>query len=275
METSSLQIYSFHEVTKQITPVYDLTNKDGLNLRRPESICISKDETLIAIPNMRSGKLQIYGTKEDTFINPVPRITIKSRKLHGAGFSPDGKSISFTGFGEPAGVYTASLMRLGEQLHTSPIQFLLNQYEPLKPKSVAFSPDGRFAAIGYCIQLSREEGPPGRAILAIYHRDPETGWIDPSPISKVEDLFSAETVAFYPDGSCIFVVDQLENRITAHVFDKETGELGESWIALENPEAELNFCHGIAITADGKYVAITNYGDDKITVYERKSDGRF
>ena len=46
-----------------------------------------------------------------------------------------------------------------------------------------------------------------------------------------------------------------------------TGQIGESRILLQNPEAQLSFPHGLSISPDGKYLAVTNYGDDTVKIY--------
>jgi 6-phosphogluconolactonase (cycloisomerase 2 family) len=268
MQTSSVQVYEFNKNSKTLVPVRGFSNRDGLTLMRPENICISKDESLIAIPNMSSGQLQIYNTAQDVFFHPTPLTTLQAYKLHGARFSPDTQFISYVGVGEQASISTSRLVKKKEQLCELFVQKIPNPLEPMRPKSIDFSSDGRFAVIAYCTELGCKKMPRSSAVLVSYHRDPETGKIDPSPISRLEGLASLETIAFYPDNSCILSTDQVNDRITAHLFDPTTGMLGESWTALQNPEAELSFCHGIAITADGKYVAVSNYGDDKVAVYE-------
>lgn len=269
MQTSSVQIYAFNKESKAITPIRCYTNQDGLDLSRPESICLSKDGSLLAIPNMRSGKLQIYRTTDEiTFFAPSPVCSLQVHKLHGANFSPDGQFISYTGFGERSWIYTSRLVETKGKLQCLEVQKMPNLYEPLRPKSIDFSPDGHFAAIGYCIELSQQKNSSSVGLLATYARDVKTGIIDPNPISCVKGLTSLETVVFSPDADYILATDQVNDRITGHAFNKVTGEIMESWIALQNPKAELSFCHGIALTFDGKWVAVTNYGDDKVAIYE-------
>lgn len=267
MQTSSVQIYEFKEETRSLHPVQQFNNSHGLGLKRPESLTVSKDGKLLAIPNMGNGKVQIYETSQTTFFKPQPAATIHSALVHGAQFSPDSKYLAIAKIGKNSQICVYRIGRDSKgQVEVTQTQAMNNHFEPVRPKSVAFSDDGRFVVIGYCMQLSSQVGE-AKGAVATYKFDGKTGRIDPAPISSVDGLYSAETVAFAPDNSCFFAVDQVHDRVTGHVFDKKTGKIGEMWVALKNPESQLDFPHGIAFSPDRKYVAVSNYGDDKVTIY--------
>ncbi len=76
-----------------------------------------------------------------------------------------------------------------------------------------------------------------------------------------------ESTVFSPDQTSIYATDQQGDKIIRFSFDSLTGELGNSEIVFENPESQLNFPHGLSFSPDGKYLAVSNLGDNKITIY--------
>ena len=50
-------------------------------------------------------------------------------------------------------------------------------------------------------------------------------------------------------------------------FEEKSGALCEGVITIGSRGAQLSFPHGIGISEDGRYLAIANYGDDKLAIY--------
>ena len=50
-------------------------------------------------------------------------------------------------------------------------------------------------------------------------------------------------------------------------FDPDTGIVTRDIASLSNPEAKLDFPHGVGISPNGKKLAVTNYGSDNVNVY--------
>ncbi|MBS0628289.1 MAG: hypothetical protein JSS09_08770 [Verrucomicrobia bacterium] len=145
-----------------------------------------------------------------------------------------------------------------------------NALEPMAPKGLDFSSDGSYVAICYGNRASSCMSEASGALI-VYKFDKEKGEMDPNPISQIgisDGLFVPEDLCFYPDDSCILVSNQGNDTITLHDFDYKTGEIKNSCLGLKNPEACLSFPHGLSISPDGKYLAVSNYGDNKITIYE-------
>lgn len=267
MQSSSVEIYAFIEDPCSLTPVCHYSNSDGIDLLRPESLSLSKNEKYLVIPNMRSGKVNIYEVDPEFYFKPVPIASIQDNHVHGARFSPDCNYLAYTTIGNDAKICIHQIVTNSE----GPLSFLLSQtfknpFEPLRPKSIEFSHDSRFAIIAYSSQVGSQPGN-SKAIIASYKFDVIEGKIDSNPISVVEDLISAETVSFSTNSSNFSVVDQITDRITIHEFDIETGQIGKQYVALENPDAQLNFPHGISFSENGKYAAVSNYGEDKVNIY--------
>lgn len=269
--TGTVQVYEFNESLRTLTPRKAYDNSDGLALDRPENLSFSNDHTLLAIPNMRSGNINIYEVGDAAFVEEspgTPFFVIHDRKAHGARFSPSDDFLAYVSIDDLGAIYVYRVHR--EELEKPSFelsQAMANAFYPLKPKSIDFSRDGRFVVIGYSEQVSSEQGA-ARAVLASYAFNAAKGRIRPKPISVVSGLLSAETVQFYVDSSCVFAVDQVADRITGHDFNVETGTLSGTWEALKSPDAQLNFPHGMNFTSDGRFLSVSNYGEDKVTVYE-------
>lgn len=271
LATSSIQVYEFDEVNRTLNPKKAFNNKDGLNLDRPENLSFSNDHTLLAIPNMQSGNVNIYKVNADSFLKErpgAPFFVISDKKVHGARFSPSGKFLAYVSI---AALGSINVYKVSENENEEPtfsfVQKMDNPYYPLKPKSIDFSHDEKFVVVGFSLQISKQPGN-ASALLESYAFDGNTGIIDPSPLSVIENLYSAETIQFYPDSSYVFAIDQISDKVTGHSFDLTTGKLQGSFDALINPEALLSFPHGMDFTRDGRFLSVTNYGDDKVTVYE-------
>lgn len=271
LSTSSVQIYEFNENDRKLTPLKRYNNQNGLKLKRPENLVFSHDNCLLAIPNTGSGNINLYQIKPQSLIQKSPGnpfFVIEDYQAHGARFSPSGEYFAYVTVGDYGGIYLYQISKSDGEIPTLTfLQKMPNAFYPLKPKSIDFSGDGRFAVIGYSQQISRKKGQ-ANAVLASYAIDAETGMIIPEPISVIDNLLSIETVQFYGDSSCVFAADQITDRITGHGFDSSTGKLTDTWIALQNPEAKLSFPHGLHFSSDGRFLAVSNYGGDKITVYE-------
>jgi len=262
MQACSMGVYKFDSERKELTHVRNFENQHGVDLDRPENLACSKDGVFLAVPNMKSGKMHLYRMNQETFINPYPEMTIYDRSLHGVRFSHNNSYLASVSTGQ-------SGISIYDIRNSPPIflQSLGTPFYPLKAKTVDFSLDGRFMIAGYCIELSGKKHD-AHGMIVVYECNKETGYINPSSVSITKEVDSVETIAFYPDGESFFSVDQVNSKIMGHSFDVVTGKIGNSWVALEGKESGLNIPHGIAFSSDGKYMAISNLKDDKITVYK-------
>ena len=62
--------------------------------------------------------------------------------------------------------------------------------------------------------------------------------------------------------------DQGHDTLIVYPFDPETGQIDPNYTLIQNPEAQLSFPHGLSISDDGNYLAVSNYGDDKFNLYQ-------
>ena len=144
MHACTVQLYAFNEFEKKLSLIRNYTNDDGFKLARPESVDVANNGNFIVIPNMSSGKILFHSLSNDKLLNPEANMVISSSKVHGVKLSPDERYLVSASFVEGLNVYdiTQESPRL--------VQNLGQPYFPLKAKTIDFSPDGHFVAIGYC-----------------------------------------------------------------------------------------------------------------------------
>lgn len=259
LQSGTVQTYTFDGF--RLTPFVCFDNRQGILVDRPEGVAFSFDERYAAIPNMKSGKVNIYETNVKTVLNPKPISSWQDDRVHGAAFSQDGTLLAIASWS------SVKTFAIKGGLFSALVQTIPCAYVGLRPKNLDFSPDGRFLAVSYSTAQSSEKKVT-RACIAAYRFDPATHFIDPKPVGELFGLVSAESLIFSPDGATLLAVDQVQDRVTAHHFDTKTGRIEGTYIALKNPEAQLSFPHGMSISRDGKFLAVSNYGDDKVTVYD-------
>ena len=44
-------------------------------------------------------------------------------------------------------------------------------------------------------------------------------------------------------------------------------QIDKEYVTLSNPKAQISYPHGIALSSDNKFLAVSHYGDDKVTIY--------
>lgn len=269
---NSLQTYRFKPKQKKLVPRKKFDNSVTL-IGWPENLSISKNGTLLAVSNSYTGKVTIYRLDPKTSAlspSPIAQIYAGDHGLHGVRFSPDGRFLSYVTYD---GLGKVRIFRISSTVSGNPAFDLcctINcTFEGLSPKGLDFSHDMKYMAICFSGKASSKSSD-ATGKLAIFNFDREKGIIHSSHICEVgtnEYLNTPEDVLFSSDDSCLLVSNQGNDTITAHQFDPETCSIRNSHIALKSPEAQLNFPHGISLSPDGKYLAVSNYGDDKICLY--------
>jgi len=263
LESSSLQVYTFDSTDQSLQFIRHIDNTHGMKLARPSSGAISSELNLLAVANL-AGKTDMYLIDSNSTIQTPPILTINTKVAHGVRFSRDSRFLGVASLATGMDIYS---------LETPPklIQSLGKPFAPLAPKSIDFSLDERFAAIGFCYTLTNQVSPKEYGMIAIYTFDKETGRLDPEPVCTTDRVESVETLVFHPNGTALFAVDQAHDRIIGLEFDTQTGQIGEIRPVLEGVQTELCFPHGMSFTSDGKFAAVSNHGDDKVTIYQVNS----
>jgi 6-phosphogluconolactonase len=127
--------------------------------------------------------------------------------------------------------------------------------------SINPSPDGRFA---FAADLGVDK-------LMIYTIDPTTKRLDPAPASfaKVAPGAGPRHFAFHPNGRFAYVINELDNTITAFSYDAAVGALAEIQTVPTLPEGFTAFSKTaeVRIHPSGKFLYGSNRGHESIAVY--------
>jgi 6-phosphogluconolactonase (cycloisomerase 2 family) len=272
----SLRIYRLHETTDGTPERLELLNENG-DLARPEGVAVSSDGTILAVSHSQSVQfgITLHAIADNSLVPgflSILREGMDRCAFHGVNFSPDGRYIAFTIIGlEPA----VEVVHVSSGKTTCRIGHIL---PPLTPKSVAFSADGQFALIAYGLNaLPVDSRETHGGTLRVHRFDARDGIVESEPMAEYRAPESVlgfiDMSTFLPvktEGSHrILVADQGTDRILAFSFNAEAGTLIPDGVFAEG----LSFPHGIDARADGRYVAITTYGDDSIHIARAAASG--
>jgi DNA-binding beta-propeller fold protein YncE len=157
------------------------------------------------------------------------------------------------------------IYKILENVHLKLLKHFLLNDDAGYIHGISFSPDTKFLA---CTFIGKNEN----QYIKIYGLKVPFLFINlitkkktlsskPIFFSDSLELSNPDDLAFYPDGSHTFISNQGNDKVYVFEFDQETGQLGKNIFTLSNTAAELSFPHGIAISFNGKYLAVTNYGN--------------
>lgn len=246
-------------------------NKNNAVLNLPEMMAISKNGKFLAVTNGRNGTAVIYAIKQpNNIINPVPASIIQCQdatNLHGVQFSPDSRYLVITDVNAGKVRVYKLFTDNSHNLKATLVQLIANKFAPFKPKGVDFSPSGEYIAISFALNAGSSGNKIKNGFVDIYKFDHNKGLINfTQPVSRIHQTHP-EDVKISPDGSYIAICDQHNNEIVVREFNALKGKIGNTIKVLKNPNSQLSFPHGISISGSGKYLAVSNYGDDKVTIY--------
>jgi len=267
-----LRVYRFHPGGEGSAtgPRLELLHEMTEGLSYPEDVAVSPDGSLLAVTHSMSDDLGVSLHPIDAMsLAPGPagetlRRGTRGSAFHGVSFSPDSRHLAFTEIGAPGYVEVVATTTRERTC------LLENRHAPMKPKSVAFSRDGRFAVIALALNVTPGPGaaaPDG--MLSVHRFDAASGVIG----EAVAEMHGADTAlvnmeicTFLP---CIagtpyriLVANQGADVVTAFTFDPGARALAFTGIFA----AGLSFPHGVDACADGRFVAVTTYGDDSVHI---------
>lgn len=226
-------------------------------MNAPEKLIFSPDGNALAIVGYNS--IAFFSVSDGQH---APQLLHALREkigiLHDAAFSPIENYFAYVTASQPFGIYL--FKKEGEKLKK--IQSIFENFGQACPKAITFSEDNRFLIVVFARNAGSKEL---ESYLAVYAFNEK---IEVPAIRMQHYEGSLESVALSADGKAIYCADQALDRVLSFSFDPQTGAVGKPVVVLKNPEARLSFPHGIGVSPDGKYLAVSNYGDDKITIYE-------
>ena len=172
---------------------------------------------------------------------------------------------------------TLAVYPIGEDGHLQPssdvITFTGSGHEPNRQDRphahmVASAPDGHHV-------LATDLG---LDTITVYDLDTDTGRLNPGSaegaVAHAAPGAGPRHFAYSPDGTMVFVINELSNTITSYAFadggltERQTVPTLPDGFSGENTTAQ------IAITPDGRHLYGSNRGDDSIVIYAVGEDGQ-
>ena len=224
----AIYTYLFDENKKILTPIQEITNKQGAQLGCPEHLSVSPDGTLLAVSNC-NGTINIYSVDLQThLINPLPidifKLPENEKGPHGIKFSSTGNYLSVTGACGGCSPGLVCIYRVENTYNKKPnlvlTCILYNSYAPTRPKAIDFSSDDEYVVIAYTYNPSSTPRK-SESLLAIHRFDKTKGIIEPNHVCiKHVDVSNLEDVKFFSDDLHIITVDQYSDTAVIYEFDK-------------------------------------------------------
>lgn len=106
--------------------------------------------------------------------------------------------------------------------------------------------------------------------------DQETETLIPGnpPRLAMEKGAGPRMLAFHPNGSWLYVVNELNSSVTLLKEGESSYEIIDSFSTLPESHLEPNTCAHILVSADGRFLYASNRGHDSIAVFEILEDGK-
>ncbi len=269
-----LRVYRFHPGAPPALPArLELLHEVREGVEFPEDVAVSPDAKLIAVGHALSKEyaVSLFPVDSTTLapIEPCERLRTGTghSAFHGVNFSPDSRHLVMCEITNPGYVEVVRV----ESSARERTCLLENRLAPLKPKSAAISHDGRFAAIAMGLNGSPDRGVPPCSGMVIVHRfDAAKGVIAAEAIAEFKapgiELAGLDLCTFLPTASGkpyrILVVDQGADAVPSFEFDPEDRTITPTGVFADG----LTFPHGVDVSSDGRFVAISNYGDDSVRI---------
>jgi hypothetical protein len=268
-----LRLYRFHPGQSAELPArLELLHEVGDGIEFPEDVAVSADGTRLAIGHALSKRcgVTLFAIDQQS-LAPIRRETIRAGDgflaFHGVTFSPDSRHLVMCEITNPGYVEVVRVSSPSRECTS----LVPNRLAPLKPKSTAISHDGRFAAIAMGLNGTPNRGslPCGGRVL-VHRFDAANGILSAEPIAEFKPpdlaLAALDLCTFAPTAPYepyrVLVVDQGTDAVYSFHFDPENRTIERSGVFADH----LSFPHGVDVSADGRFVAFSNYGDDSVRI---------
>jgi 6-phosphogluconolactonase len=109
------------------------------------------------------------------------------------------------------------------------------------------------------------------------HRLDPSGRLVPeaAPAARTRPGAGPRHLAFHPDGTRLYVVNELDSTVGVYDFDAATGELAARQVVSTLPAGfhGANLTADLTLTPDGRFLYATNRGHDSIAAFRVAADG--
>ncbi len=267
-----ITIYKFDEQTRNFTVVQQIKNQSTAYLKNPEQLHISPDGTLLAVGNTKGPSIiHIFPIDLQTHrINPIPLVTIPACGfIHSVRFTPNNRYFVHASFDKELSLCIYKVVSDSNGIKMEHLNTYASDFTSLKTKTVYFTQDGNYIIRGYAHSMgdiAHTKDRPYESLLVVhrFHSDGSVGEL----VSTAKGSFHLEDIALIQNDTAIIVTDQSQDLLYRFSFDSTTGRIGDEYSVVQNTEGQLSFPHGLGISQNGKYLAVTNYGNDSFSVYE-------
>jgi len=263
----NITTYRFDEEKKEFIILQHITNQQGARLRQPENLAISPDGRLLAVADA-SNYLKIYAIDLNSHVVDSQPIVVWPAKglIHNVRFTSDGAYLAHPSWDKNKTICIYKVVNNAEHITLVPV-YEGEKYSPLlKLKAVNFTHNSQYAVLAYCARVGFSKGAPIKSLLVshTFNQDGTIGEI----ISSIKGNFGIEDIAFIDNDRQIVASDQANDVLRVYFFDPQTGQIENSHTLVQNPEAQLSFNHGLAVSPNGDYLVVANNGDDKFHLYQ-------
>jgi hypothetical protein len=193
--------------------------------------------------------------------------------LHAIAFSPDGRYLLFSSVDVPGGLRVVPVTTdpATGRVTFGPVVCTPSPYLPSALKGLDFSPDGRWLALAYGANAgahtTRASIP---AFVEIRRWDAATGTPGP-PVARSPRTWRVggiEDVVWLAAGDRLLLTDQFRDQALIVACDPGSGALGSVLGRIGWATGGLRNPHGCAESPDGRWLAITNYGDGSLRIFD-------
>jgi len=260
--------YRFDSTTETFYPIQKITKHNGIKFINGEHLSISPDGTLLAVCDNR-GKLNIHTIdKANHLINPIPSTIVHTHGLmHNVQFSPDGHYLAYVSFNNKQTIRVYKIEKNQGNIHLQLVYTQPNHVLPLKPKGIDFTQDSKYVLVLYTPAIVDSRKVPPKHRLVVYPFNKTSGTFGKA-VCNLEGDFPSDDIDFFDNDHAFIISDQAHDMLVVYPFNPDTGYIDPHYTLVQNPEAQLDFPHGVAVSPNGKYLVATNYGDDKFNLYK-------
>jgi hypothetical protein len=262
-----LQVYDItdHASNGKIRLLYEMRK----GIQYPETVSISPNKKIMAISHTMSSTkgLSIHNIECNNDFDIKYSKDIRKGTYHSLCFSPNSRFLAATEIGKVGFVEIIDLL-------TQKTTFLQpSRLSPLRPKSVAISPNGdHMIVVSGSVVKQKNEEENSISVLSLHRFDQRAGVFEDKPLAEIE--FSNGKYVSIED-SCVIAsgdpsvfnlicVDQANDKLQNFSINLKTLKI-EYIGSISN---DVSFPHGIDLSPSGEFLSAANYGDNSIRIIQ-------
>lgn len=246
----------------KIKTVQTLANPQAL-LSQPQHAVFSPNGKWIAVANWTNQTFTFYSLENDNSFSQSPAAVFEAEeklvtyKPHGIAFSPNGQFLAIA-YGAGSQYDRAlAIFRFDPKTLELVLCSCLSGKNELKgvPKGITFTPDGKALLVTFSDRNS----------FVVFDVNAQTGKIAAVPRQSIHgfctNITRPEDIKISPDGKICVVTNSEAHTLTFYPFDSHNNRVLDSKpVYTMAKKFHLVFPHGVAFSADGTLLAVTQFG---------------